>query len=108
MSPLHAEDLSTELLEQAINIVEWGKWSRGGLPTGKPGKGSTPSITDDQALRIDAQVTRLPKKAKYIIKELYIYNIRVDELAKRCGISARRVMSFRDQGLSMVYARLFP
>lgn len=101
------EELRTDVLEDAIGIVRWGIWSRGGIPTGKQPQGPTPNITDDEALRIDNQVAKLPGKPKLIIKEIYIWNKGVNELARGLGLSSRVVMGLRDQGLNIIYGALF-
>lgn len=104
------EDMRTAEIESAINIIEWGRWSRGGMPDNRPAIGGTPDITDDEALRIDRQVAKLGKtvpRSQFVIKQIYIYNRGVNELAKKLGISSRKVMEYRDQGLNIIYGALF-
>lgn len=100
------DDMKTREIEDAINIVEWGKWSRGGVPCGRPVKGGSPNISDEEALKIDRQVAKLPGKTKFVIMEMYIWNYGVNELASTLGISNRSVMAYRDQGLNIIYGAL--
>lgn len=103
------EDLTTTELEQRTGIVEWGKWSRGGLPDGRVGNGGLPSITDEEALRIDAQMARLKDdfyRAYYILVQIYKWEMTIRDLVRQLHISNREIMSNRDKGLSILYGRL--
>lgn len=103
------DDLNTADLERLTKIVEWGIWSRGGLPTGVPGSGVTAAISDDEALQVDRQVAKLRTtfyRGFMVINELYVRGKGVNELARILGISNRRVMNSRDQGLSIIYGGL--
>lgn len=98
--------LTTERMEAEINIIEWGRWSRGGIPTGKVATGTTPAISDDEALRIDRQVAQLPAKVKEIIIQMYVCERGVNELARILKSNNRQVMALRDQGLGILYGAL--
>lgn len=103
------EDLDTATLEAETKIVEWGKWSRGGIPTGKAGDGITPNISDDEALLIDRQVGKLKEKyfrSYFVIIELYRWGRGLNDLAGTLGISNRKVQTHRDKGLSIIYGGL--
>lgn len=101
------EELRTKDLEDAINICEWGRWSRGGMPTGKvPLRSVTPNITDDEALAIDRQVAQLPEKAKVVIIAHYVRRMGVNEMASKFGVSKQKIIDCRSQGLNMIYGAL--
>ena len=100
------DELLTGELEDAINIIEWGKWSRGGIPTGVQPDTTTPNISDDDAMLIDAQVAKLPRKPKMIIVDVYIGGRGINELASNYRKSNRAIMSWRDQGLNIIYGAL--
>ncbi len=108
-----AQDTLTELgtseLEEITKIREWGIWSRGGYPTGKRGEGIQANITDEEALLIDRQVAALKtlfSRAYFILCELYKWDKGINELARSLDISNRRVMDYRDKGLSFIYGGL--
>lgn len=100
------DELKTAELEAALNIVEWGRWSRGGLPTENPSDLGTPDITDEEALRLDRQIAQLPGKVKFVVMQIYIRRRGVNELANTLGVSNRRVSGLRDQGLHILYGAL--
>lgn len=107
MTSLHMSGESlTKSLEDQTRIIEWGRCSQGGLPTGKESTGSTPAITEDEFLAIDRQVARLDHITKQVIKELYIKERSINKLASILTISNRRVMQFRDQGLNRILGGL--
>jgi hypothetical protein len=103
------EELTTRELEQKTGIVEWGRWSRGGLPTGKPGEGCSAMITDEEALKIDQEMAWLKQKyfkLYYVLVEMYKWEQTIRDLVKTLKISNREIMSHRDKGLSILYGRL--
>jgi hypothetical protein len=97
------EELRTQELEEATNIVQWGLWARGGLPGGfSAGDAPTLAITDGEALMIDRVVTKLPDVTQYVIKSLYIGLVGINELMGKMHVSKQRVMDYRLKGLSTI------
>lgn len=103
------EDVRRTELEDATGIIEWGLWSRGGLPSGKPNKGRTPNITDDEALGIDAAIGSIivaMPRAGHTLKRIYIGGANQSELSFEFKISRDKVSDYQMQGLNALYGKL--
>jgi DNA-directed RNA polymerase specialized sigma24 family protein len=101
------EELRAKELEEATNIVQWGLWARGGLPEcSSLERGTTPAITDDDALAIERVVAKLPVMTRTVIKRLYIGRYTLHEIAMKLMVSKRRVAEYRDQGLNIIHGAI--
>lgn len=100
-------DLNRKRLEADLNIIEWGRWMGGGWPNGDRTERPAPNITDDDALRLNKLVTKLPEHVKIVIVDMYVYRKGVMELASEFRSSNRVIMDYRDQGLNLLHGAIF-
>lgn len=100
------ESLETADLEARTKIVDWGKWSRGGIPGTRQRRSPDYDISDDEALLVERQVARLKGRPRYIIRQIYLGGRGINDLAASLGVSNRQIMKYRDQGLNIIYGGL--
>lgn len=100
-------DIQIKELEDATKIVEWGIWSRGGLPTGGKNVASIANISDDEVLEIEDALRRLRDampRAVLVVKKLYIGWKSKSQLAQELRIPRDRVTDYQKQALNALYA----
>lgn len=100
-------EIKTGELEFKTNVAEWGKWARGGMPSGIRGDGAVPFITDDEALLIDGVIAGMFGRPRFVLLEIYIHNRSIAWIAEHVNESSRKIMAWRDMGLNMLYGAMF-
>lgn len=115
------ERMQDESLADSLRLWEWGQWARReGKSLGYPpcllrftAKGSNASTTDlrriaspiddDDALRIDAAVARLPLSHRKVIIAIYKVGIPRRELPDALAWTERRIAEYRHQAIGMLW-----
>lgn len=120
--------LSVRQIEDDIQIHAWGRWARpridrmlgakapgwtrlvaegAGWGDQEPAAVPAPYAPEEHCERLDRMIASMGPQTVAVLVALYCYGRSLNDVARQCRLSNRKVMQIRDCALNMLYGALY-
>lgn len=120
--------LSVRQIEDDIQIHAWGRWARprldrmlgvrsapwvdllragSGWPAPAGARDYAPRAPEEHCERLDRMIASMGPQTVAVLVALYCYGRSLNDVARQCRLSNRKVMQIRDCALNMLYGALY-